>query len=450
MFFRGSIAEAMQKSEQLSWPLLLFVATTEESVTVKTIVRDAQLESVALMQLVVVGTPEHAQLQALVADTETPRVHIFAPKRCRATLPPMSLAKEHFTAEKLGEAVDLASEWSEAYVQDLTLRLGKETELIQKEATRYRKLQEYEKAKNAKPLFGKEATPGSVPAATLPAVSSGAGKATSSAAAPITTPPPKTVSDAIPEAKPTSTEHTQSDGSVVVCDGDVCRRVPAAKAKETTPPVATSEQPVAAAAPTAATISVRCQLPDGQHFIVEQLAPEAPLEDLRTAVKERLEHTEFSIYNSYPPKRFTEDNMAQSFKSLGLDRNAAVRIVMNASLTDNNNRPTTAPVNTSTAAAGSSGAAGIIPATAGRLAGLIRGVAGAFVGGGSAPAQQAAAQPQQQQQQSRPQTAGGTSSSRPRFATLSSLAQAEDEEKDDNPRKQNRYFGGTSTEYEGK
>ncbi|CUG92857.1 Hypothetical protein, putative [Bodo saltans] len=238
MFFRGSIAEAMQKSEQLSWPLLLFVATTEESVTVKTIVRDAQLESVALMQLVVVGTPEHAQLQALVADTETPRVHIFAPKRCRATLPPMSLAKEHFTAEKLGEAVDLASEWSEAYVQDLTLRLGKETELIQKEATRYRKLQEYEKAKNAKPLFGKEATPGSVPAATLPAVSSGAGKATSSAAAPITTPPPKTVSDAIPEAKPTSTEHTQSDGSVVVCDGDVCRRVPAAKAKETTPPVA--------------------------------------------------------------------------------------------------------------------------------------------------------------------------------------------------------------------
>jgi hypothetical protein len=441
MFVRGSIAEAMQKSEQLAWPLLLFVATSEESTTVNNVIRDAQLTSVALMQLVVVGSTEHTQLQALVANTETPRVHIFAPRRCRATLPPMSLSGDHFTAEKLGEAVDLASEWSETYVQELTQRLGKETELVQKEATRFRKAQDYEKAKNLKPLFGKEATVTAAStnvASNVPEVSSKA------------LPPTPTAGVQSPNAK----QHAESDNSLVICDGDVCRRVPASKPKDASESAkASASTPSVAVAPTApeapkdiiATISVRCQLPDGKHFLVETLLPEGPLEDVRKVVEERLQHSEFSIYNSYPPKRFTDDDMAKSLKSLGLDRNAAVRIVMNASLTDNH-RPTSAPTTTS-----SSGGPGIIPVAAGRLAGLIRGVAGAFVGGG-APQQQGAPQQAEErpasQQQQRPQ---GASASRPRFATLSSLAQAENEEKeDDNPRKQNRYFGGTSTEYEGK
>lgn len=539
MFFQGSIAEAMQRSELLSWPLLLFVAKDDDVQSVKVMVGAAQLDSVSLMQLLVVGTPQHQQFQALVAEQDTPRVHIFAPKRCRVNLPPMSLVGEHFTAEKLGEAVDLASEWADAYVQELTRRLGQEAELVGKEATRFWKATEYEQAqKKSKPLFGKEAavsqqgagtgnsgrkqhadphgnahdriahyvelsvdekiqvifqTDPNMTLATLWDMADAKRLALgrddeelqqsvlaelkiknpnsevvrhiksrdAAASEQIADLVSKSLVIAVFRRPELVAQRPPKDGcsaaadetaDTIVCDGDVCRRVPVSGKRDKEVDVAKGGP--ASASPSALKIAVRCQLPDGKQVTVEDLAPHSVLEDVRVVVEQRLGHSSFWVYNSYPPKRFAEEDMTKSLLSLGLDRNAAVRIVMNASLSDGEPRS-----NTTQPLGATGGVQGLVGQSVGRLSGLLRNVAGALAGGGANPQR---AEAGQQPQANVEQGSGGIaravgSRDRPRFATLSSISRSGEESSQDpsndgkdNPRKNNRYFGGTSTEFEGK
>lgn len=503
MFISGTVTDALQRSQKLMWPLLLFVVDAEQLETCEALIRASDLQSSAVMQLVLVGTQEHAQFQQLVQEKETPRVHIFAPQGCRVTpLPPMALTGASFSAPRVLEAVNIAMEWGSDFTASSCQKAQTLVDVFEKEFDRSRRQAEFEKLKNATPALpgGRPSSAPQQPSQTAqPArqtpVATAARKESHCiqhyveldvndkrdvvfqndsamtlaalwdmaqkhlldsdercvlAELVITSPDSdvkqhvrsrsaaeafavsslvaKSVVKAV-LAKPQESVKQKDKGlptRQVVCDGDVCRVV------DSTP----GSAPVSSATAAPVGISVRCTLPDGSHFVVSGLDASTTLADVRSRAAERLGHSDFALYNSYPPRRFTDTDMEQPLKALGLDRNATVRITMNASLASAS-PASSAPPSTSQESA---------PSMQGRLADMFRGLAAAVSSGtGNAPSAPPSADVRPPSATSRPPSSNANS----RFATLASLRNDKDEEEDEpNRRKSNRYYGGSSTEYQ--
>jgi hypothetical protein len=470
-FFQEGIAAAMARQAELEWPLLIFLVDCEDTAT-ETVVAETHLHTASICQLLRRGTTEFtlflSACPGMVAEP-LPRVHLFPPPSRR--LPPIVLAGNAFAAAKIAEAVAYSQQWPDDMFSRLNHFAGKEVDAWAAAAAAAER-RERQVPSAVVPIPRPAAPAAATPPAPVGGASATMERRSTSAAVLVTlqSAAKKEVVMCAPSANAAvlwdkacallrqpglqfklvagdrtmvSREAAAAVSISEVRGGVVEIVVPAPESQPV--PAAT---PASAAAPVpqtsaaASAIAVRCLLPDGSSVdLGRSFHTTDMLSAVASALAERVGRSDFSLSNSYPPRRFADADMQTPLQSLGLSGNTTFRVTWAASYLpppppqgQQASRGRQAPGPEQTGGGFFSAASDIIGNAAQFAAGLLRPVPGS-AGTGQPPAPQAA------------------KSQAPRggFATLATLATDEEKarEGDPNKRKSNRYFGGHNTEYEG-
>lgn len=268
-------------------------------------------------------------------------------------------------------------------------------------------------------------------------------------------PSPSSVAAAPP---PAAAAASSAESAEYVCEGDVCRRRTPADAPA--PPSASA--PVAAAAAAApaytatpapsvpaaaASVKLRCSLPNGKTLDVTDLDPAVATlrADVRPAVAGALGHDAFVFVCAYPPKRYSaETDEPQPLKDVGLGRSGALRVVT----LDGPGSP-----NASSGGAVSQQqqrrgpARQMLSSAASSLMSMFAGGRGQQSGGAPPPAAASASSSQQPPPRRTYNSMAEMLAANEDAERQTAVERLQQEEQRGQAKKSNRYFGGDSTEF---
>ena len=493
LYFQGDITAALARQRELEWPLLLFLADDHDD-CIDPIIADMLLHTTSVCQVLRQSTDEFklflGACPGMVAEP-LPRVHLFPPPS--RALPPIVLSGETFTSSKIAEAVAIAQQWTdENYGKVSHLAAGKEVDLWNAEAAAAARTVEQKKpgAPPPQPRQQETAVPqpatarptsaqSSIPAfVTLQSATKKELVATGASTSLVTlwdkvaakgsghVADPSTSLFALVVNDRTVTSRNEAAASMPLTAGSTVRVVEGERKKSegssagsaaAAPPRTSeaprpNEQPLKASScstNTTSAIAVRCLLPDGSSVnLGNSFASSDHLRLVFDAIAGQINRTDFSLGNSYPPRRFGEEDMSKSLGALGLTANTTLRVTWASAFSP------PPPHQQQSQAQAPPQQGGLLSAATG-LFGTAAQYAASWVKPTAGPPPQNTAAPSAPAASA---SRGGMGSSRGRggFATLSSLSQREEQQQqeggdssDPKNRKSNRYFGGLNTEYEG-